>query len=66
MYKGTRPEISVADPELVKEIMIKKFDKFPNHTNFEMEDKVFLTYFFFKFFIILKYVLALGVVGCQR
>ncbi len=26
--------------------MIKKFDKFPNHTNFELEDKVILSSYF--------------------
>ena len=38
-YTSTVPEIVVADPDMVKEIMVKHFDSFVNRANFGVEEK---------------------------
>jgi len=38
--EGTTPVLVVAEPDLVKEIMVKKFDKFTNHVDFGAEERV--------------------------
>ena len=37
---GAIPTLVVAEPELVKEVMVKKFDKFANRRDFGVEDRV--------------------------
>ena len=39
-YSGTRPELFVAEPELLKELMVKRFDDFTDRQHFEMPQKV--------------------------
>jgi hypothetical protein len=38
--EGVHPVLVVAEPDLVKEIMVKKFDKFTNRSDFGVDKKV--------------------------
>lgn len=43
-YSGATPEIFLADPELLKELMVKKFDDFTDRQHFDMlPEKVSIT-----------------------
>ena len=36
-YNNTKPIINIAEPDLIKEIMVKNFDVFTNRQNFGVE-----------------------------
>ncbi len=43
---GSLPEITIAEPDLIKEILVKNFDSFTNRVEFGVEDQV--CHIFFK------------------
>ena len=42
---GTTPVLVITEPDLVKEVLVKKFDKFPSHEDFGAEERVLLSSF---------------------